>query len=371
MKLTIQVKLLPTPEQAEALLATMTAFNAAASFAAKVGFDAGVFSVPSIHKLCYYELRDRFGLSAQMAVRAIGKAAEVFKRDKTVCPEFRPTGAMTYDERILSWKGVDKVSILTLSGRILAPYIFGEYQRSSLARLKGQVDLIYRDDLFFLFATCDIPEEPTLAVNDFIGVDLGIVNLASDSTGETFSGATVERNRKRMATARKQYQRKGTNNAKRRLKAMSGRQRRFQTNVNHTISKRIVGKAKALRCGIAIEDLTHIRTRIEDTVGRKFRRRFGNWSFSQLRLFIEYKCRLAGVPVIAVDPRNSSRTCNVCGHCEKANRKSQAEFRCQHCGHSTNADFNAARNLRVRGLGQYVSCPQKQPAEPSCKAAGL
>jgi putative transposase len=361
MKLTVQVKLLPTPEQAKQLLATMRAFNAAATFAARAGFDADVFSAPSIQKLCYRELRERFSLSAQMAVRAIGKAAEVFRRDKTTCPTFKPTGAMTYDERILSWKGIDKVSILTLAGRALVAYVCGEYQRGRLDRLKGQVDLVYRDGRFYLYATVDIPEDPAIEVKDFIGVDLGIVQVATDSMGESFSGAVVERNRKRRQTARKQYQRKGTRNAKRRLKKMSGRQRRFQTITNHAISKRIVGKAKALQCGIAVEDLSFIRDRVEATVSRKFRRRFGNWAFAQLRGFVEYKSKLAGVPVVAVDPRNSSRTCAECGHCEKANRKSQSEFVCRHCGHSTNADVNAAKNLRVRGLGCHVSQPQKQP----------
>jgi putative transposase len=351
MKLTVQVKLLPTPEQAKQLLATMKAFNKAATRAARVGFDAGVFSPPSIQKLCYRELRERFSLSAQMAVRAIGKAAEVFRRDKAVCPEFRPTGAMTYDERILSWKGIDKVSILTLAGRALIPFVCGEYQRGRLDRLKGQADLVYRDNTFYLYATIDTPEDAALEVKDFVGVDLGIVNLATDSTGETFSGAAVDRNRKRRATARKQYQRRGTKAAKRRLKRMAGRQRRFQTWTNHNISKRIVSKAKALGFGIVMEDLSFIRDRIEQTVGRKFRRRFGNWAFAQLRQFVNYKAQLAGVPVVTVDPRNTSRTCSRCGHCEKANRKSQASFVCLHCGFSSNADLNAAENLRGLGLG--------------------
>jgi IS605 OrfB family transposase len=345
MKLTVQVRLLPTDEQASFLLVTLRACNAAASFAAKAGFDAGLFSAPSIQKLCYRELRERFGLSAQMAIRAIGKAAECFKRDRSICPIFKSTGGITYDERILSWKGCDKVSILTLNGRILVPYIFGDYQKANLARLKGQVDLVYRDGKFFLFATCDIPEDPILEIKNFLGVDLGIANIATDSTGEQFSGTCVERNRKRRMTARKQYQRKGTKNAKRRLKSMSGRQRRFQTWTNHNISKRLVEKAKTLRLGIALEDLKGIRNRIEDTVGRRFRRRFGNWAFAQLRTFVEYKARLAGVPVVAVDPRNSSRACSKCGHCEKTNRKNQSEFVCMHCGLSVNADLNAALNL--------------------------
>lgn len=105
MKLTLQLKLVPTAEQHMALLNTMRAFNAAASHAANVGFRDYAFTQVSLHNCCYRELRDRFGLSSQMAVRAIGKAVKTFKRDKKVCPVFRSDGAMTYDERLLGWKG--------------------------------------------------------------------------------------------------------------------------------------------------------------------------------------------------------------------------------------------------------------------------
>lgn len=370
MKLTLQLKLLPTADHAAALLDTMRRFNEAASFAARAGFDAKVFSRPSIQKLCYRDLRDKFGLSAQMAIRAISKASEAFSATgKEVCPAFRPDGAMTYDERILSFKDVHRVSILAVgAGRLMVPYVFGEYQAAHLGRIRGQVDLVYKGGKFFLYCTVDFQEEPPVEVADFLGVDLGIVNIAADSTGETYSGERVDRNRRRRATSRKQYQRRGTKSAKRRLKKMAGRQRRFQAAENHRISKAIVGKAKALGFGIALEDLSGIRGRIEKTVGRAFRRRFGNWGFFQLRSFVEYKAKRAGVPVMPVDPRNSSRTCNVCGHCEKANRPNQATFRCKHCGHSTNADLNAALNLasrarasRNQALQVSTSCQGQSP----------
>src|SRR6478735_6913589 len=124
MRLTLQIQLLPDADQKPVLLATMERFNAAAAFAAKAGFDAKVFSQPGIHKLVYREIRERFGLSAQMAVRAIGKAVEVFRRDKTVCPTFTPRGAVTYDERILGFKGLDRVSMWTLQGRMFLPLVY-------------------------------------------------------------------------------------------------------------------------------------------------------------------------------------------------------------------------------------------------------
>jgi IS605 OrfB family transposase len=347
MKLTLQLKLLPDADQSAALLDTMRRFNAAASFAAEQGFAASVFSKPSIQKLCYYDLRKYFKLSAQMAIRAIAKAAEAFVANKAVCPEFRPDGAMAYDERILSFKDCHRVSILTVSlGRVLLPYVFGEYQAANLDRIRGQCDLVYRDGNFFLYCTIEFQEAPPVEVRDFLGIDLGIVNIATDSEGEAFSGKTVDRNRRRRQTARKQYQRRGTKNAKRRLKRMSGRQRRFQTWVNHGISKQVVMKAKALGVGIGLEDLSFIRSRIEPTVSKRFRRRFGNWGFCQLRAFIEYKAFREGIPVVTVDPRNSSRTCSVCGHCEKGNRPDQETFRCKHCDFSMNADYNASRNIR-------------------------
>jgi putative transposase len=93
-------------------------------------------------KLVYREIRERFGLSAQMAVRAIGKAVECFQRDKTKCPAFKPHGAVTYDERILGFKGVDRVSLWTMTGRMVLPLAYGEYQGQRFGRIKGQCDLV-------------------------------------------------------------------------------------------------------------------------------------------------------------------------------------------------------------------------------------
>lgn len=95
----MRIRLLPTDTQKALLLSVMERFNEAANFAAKVGFDAGVFSQPSIHELAYRAIRERFGLSSQLAVRAIGKAAEVFRRDKTACPVLKPHGAITYTDQ--------------------------------------------------------------------------------------------------------------------------------------------------------------------------------------------------------------------------------------------------------------------------------
>jgi IS605 OrfB family transposase len=293
----------------------------------------------------YGELRTTYKLPAQLAIRAISKASEAYKRDKSIQPTFRPEGAIVYDPRVMAFKGLTTVSLITLSGRVLVPFIVGGYQQARLDRIKGQADLLYRNGVFSLAVTLDMPEPTPDIPEGTLGVDLGIVNLATDSTGEMFSGEAVERNRQRHAALRQRLQKRGTKSAKRHLKKLSGQEARFKKNTNHVISKRIVQKAKANGQRIAIEELRHIRSRTERTVRHSQRSRHSSWSFGQLRFFLSYKAALAGVPLYLVDPRNTSRTCHVCGHCAKENRKSQASFWCAQCGHTENADRNAAINI--------------------------
>jgi IS605 OrfB family transposase len=376
MKLTLQLQLLPVPDQKADLLATMERSNEAASFAAKVGFEAGIFGQVTLHRLCYREIRERFGLSSQMAVRAIAKAVECFQRDKTKCPVFKPRSAICYDQRVLSFKGLTEVSLWALSGRLRMPFVCGAYQRERQGRIKGQADLVYRGGKFYLLCTIEMPEGAPVKPDDVLGVDMGVVNLATDSDGDNYSGAAVEKVRIRHHRNRKRLQRKGTRGAKKVLKRLRMRESNFRRHENHGIAKAIVAKAKGTGRGIALEDLQGIRDRV--TVRARQRARHGGWAFHQLRTFVEYKAALAGVFVVAVDPRNSSRTCNVCGHCEKGNRPDRDTFRCLRCGYSADADLNAALNLRDRGLGTCkrasglaVDDSGWNPDETSRKAARL
>ena len=360
MKLTLKITVLPNADQRELLLATMRAFNAAATYAAKVGFDAGKFSVPGLHKLCYRELRDRFGLSSQMAVRAYSKAADCFSRDKKKCPAFKPLGAMVLDERLMSFKGMDRVSILALKGRQIIPIVFGQYQRERFDRLKGQCDLVFKDNKFYLLCSIDVPEKAPIEIHAFIGVDMGVARLVTTSDCQHVSGEHVEAVRVKHFNTRRSLGRKmgskkrrTRKNARRAMKRIGNKEARFRRHQNHVISKILVLHAKDTGRGIAVEELTGIRDRTQ--FRRAQRAKMGGWAFAELRGFIEYKGKLYGVPVVSVNPRDTSRTCAECGHCEKANRKSQSDFLCLACGHSANADHNAARNIAARAS---INMPQ-------------
>ncbi len=339
------LKLVPTTEQHHALLDTMHAFNQAANYVAEIAFVEKTADKFALQKLVYGELRTTYKLPAQLAIRCISKASEAYKRDKSIQPHFRPEGAVIYDPRVMAFKGIDTVSLLTLAGRVLVPFRFGAYQEARMGAIKGQTDLIYRQGTFYLAVTLDVPEPAPDTPDGTLGVDLGIVNLATDSEGEIFSGEAVEKTRKRYHALRQRLQKRGTTSAKRHLKKLSGHEARFRKNSNHVISKRIVQKAKANQQGIAIEELRHIRQRTESTVRRSQRSRHSSWAFAQLRSFLSYKATLAGVPLHTVDPAYTSRTCSQCGHCAKANRKSQTVFCCRACGYTDNADRNAAINI--------------------------
>jgi len=366
------LKLVPSADQRHGLLATMEAFNAGCNFVAGVAFENHTASKYRLQPLCYHELRQRFGLSAQMTVRCIGKVADTYKRDKKVQPVFRPHGAVVYDQRILSFKGLDTASILTLEGRVKVPLVMYGYaaDRIVLYGLRGQADLLYRDGEFYLAVVVNIPESPPENPKDFLGVDLGIVNLATDSDGEAFSGEAVDRARRHYERRRRSLQKVGTKRARWRLKKTKNRERLFKRDTNHVVSKRLVAKAKGTSRGLALEDLKGIRERT--TVRKAERTRHGKWAFAELRSFVEYKAALAGVHVVSVDSRNTSKGCSECGTVDRRNRPDQSTFLCVGCGFRCHADLNAALNIRARGLasGPMVSAvAARQPGQG--QATGL
>lgn len=355
MRLTVQVKLLPTPVQAAALRQTLATANAACNAISQTAWDAQRFKQFDIHRLSYYAARDRFGLTSQVVVRCIAKVAQAYKLDRSSRRTFKPLGAIAYDDRILTYHP-SSVSIWTLAGRQAIPFVCGPRQQALLASRLGESDLAFVRGEWYLFATAEVEEPDPLDVEDALGVDFGLVHLATDSDGEQYSGAPIREVRERRFRHRQRLQVANTRRARYRLRQVAGKEARFQRDTNHTISARLVQKAHTDRKALALEDLTGIRERA--TVRRSERRQRASWAFHQLRSFVTYKAQRAGVPVVVVDPRNTSRTCSACGFCDKANRATQARFRCVVCGHAATADVNAAINISRAAICQMADCAE-------------
>jgi len=348
MKLTAQILLDTTDEQADALRRTLRLTNACCDYMSKLAFERKVFNRFGLQKIAYREVRDTFPtLAAQVVIRAFAKVADAYAMNQKTPRTFKPLGAISYDNRILSFKPSDKtISIWSVNGRLKLPFKCGLRQFELLQGKRSAADLCLIKGQFYLFVACEVETPKPIDVHGSLGVDLGIVNIAADSDGQVYSGQDVEDNRCKFAHRRRNLQRNGSKSAKRKLKSISGRQARFQKDTNHVISKKVVQKAQDTGRSIALEELGGIRDRV--TVRRSQRARHSNWSFSDLRLKIEYKALRAGVPMVLVDPRNTSRTCPKCGHVDKANRKSQSLFSCVSCGHAGPADTIAAVNISAR-----------------------
>jgi IS605 OrfB family transposase len=348
MRLTVQVKLVTNEEEKQELTRTLESLNTASNFISQYAWNNRQFKQFSLHKELYYTVKNQFQLSAQHTVRCFAKVSNAYQLDRKQPRNFKSTGAFPFDSRILSWN-IEKqqISIRTLNKRCKLSFQCGQRQLEQLIYQQGETDLICRNKEWYLLTTISLPDEEIIEPDDFIGVDMGLANIATLSNGKMYGGGQVTGLRKRHRRLRAKLQSKGTKSAKRLLKKRSKQEHNFIANVNHCISKEIVGLAKRTNCGIAIENLQGIR---KARVRKPQRTNNNSWAFYQLRTFIEYKAQLAGIPVKLIDPAFTSQTCSNCGHISKSNRKTQSNFLCQQCGFSAHADHNAALNIKAGAL---------------------
>ena len=292
VKQVVKVRMLPTEEQAAALRATLGTCNAAASWLSAGMHEQRVGGKFEAQRRFYTELKSRFGLSAQPAIRVIGKVADAYatlkanidagnygppgsqRRTKVAASPigFRTDAAQPFDARCLSWQIPEvvggrqaTVSIWTTTSRLKGIRVLGSARDLVMLRTRaiGETDLICRDGKWYLYATVEAPDAPQIdPVNAFLGVDLGIVNIATSSNGQRVAGTRLNRYRKRQLNLRKRLQAKKTSSARRLLKKRRRKEARFAADINHQVSKRIVAEAQRTGCGIAVEQLTGIRARV-------------------------------------------------------------------------------------------------------------
>jgi len=351
LKITLQIKIIPSQEQKRALLDTIKEANKACNQISEIAFANQTFNKFRLQKLVYHEIRGAFNLSAQMVVRCISKVSNSYKLSQSKKTEFRASGAIAYDIRILSYSA-NNISIWTTEGRLKVPFIC--YNKEYFDFIKGEGLLVYRKGKFYISQTCDIPEKELKDTDNFIGCDFGQTDICTLSDGTNFNSKKLKEVRKKYTKVRASVQAKGTKGAKKLLKRLSGRERRFVSVNNHTISKQIVAKAIEESKGIAIEDLSNIR-KTGKIKSKSQKTELNRWSFFQLRQFISYKAQMAGISLAVIPAPYTSQTCNICLHIGERNRK---RFSCKNCGNTMDADHNAAKNIAAWGC--VVNQPEKQ-----------
>ncbi|MGY4632248.1 RNA-guided endonuclease InsQ/TnpB family protein [Thermostichus sp. OS-CIW-29] len=377
--LTVSCKLKASQSQAAKLDATLEAFGQALNWVNQ-NTPEKVANAVKLQSLCYREIRARFGLSSNLArttsrlrdqqvCRRLAGARKVAQQKNRPVKAFKG-GFATYDARIFSFREKDwTVSLTTVEGRERFELAIGRYQRERLAGSNPKsATLVKRKDGSYSIQICvEAEPSPPQRTGRVLGVDLGRTDIAHTSEGDNWNGQQLNRVRDHYSRLRAVLQRKaskGTRSSRRRcrqlLQRLSGKERRFQAWVNHRISKAIVSRAKATNSAIALEDLTGIRERVNQQPRSKAeRRRANSWAFYQLRQFLEYKARVAGVSLILVPPAYTSQTCHKCLHIHPdpaQSYRSGKSFKCGHCGWEGDADLNGANVIAL--LGAAVNQPR-------------
>lgn len=363
--LTVSCKIEVSPQQVEKLDAVLRAFASCCEYVNK-NTDPKLTNQIAVQSLIYREAREYWGLSAQMTIHAICRVCanrKTAKQQNRPVKGFAPTRA-TDDARTFTFIEKDwKVSLTILKGREKFSLHIGNYQRHLLTGInpKSAVLVKRKDGSYYLQIQWKSEPPQPEKMSKVLGIDLGRKDICVTSEGEKFSGKQITQIRDKYSRVRASLQQKaskGTRSTRRRarqiLQRLSGRERRFQAQVNHRVSYRLIQHAKTKNQSIALEDLTGIIEGINQQPRSKIeRRRSNSWTFYQFRQFMTYKAVKFGVNLVFVDPRYTSQTCHKCLHIHPVRGKSYRSgkrFSCGHCGWIGDADENGAKNISVLGL---------------------
>lgn len=257
-----------------------------------------------------------------------------------------------------------------------------KYHREIEGKPKN-VTLKRQGNKWYVIVCCeDVPKPQQTISEKQIGLDLGINVYAIDSDGVRYPSPKPRKTAKEKIAylsrelARKQ---KSSNNHKK-AKAALAKAHEHVANVRedhqHKLSAKLVKENKL----IAIEDLSIQRmlsTKQEGKYKQTLHSNISDSAWFAFRQKLEYKASRAGVQVVVVNPKNTSKTCSECKHIKKVLTLQERTYHCEACGSKMDRDLNASRNILRLGLslaGQPLGSPyievEKMFASsiPKCKA---
>ena len=291
------------------------------------------------------------------------KKAESMKR-----PSMKEKCTMRYDVRTITLRG-SQLTFSTCDKRVKTiisiPEFFTErYSPSEGWKFKGANIGIDRKRRVFVNLIYECPDYD-IVENDgkIVGLDRGVYNIVTTSEGVHYGAKDVRRVKRKYNHVRSELQEKGTRSAKRRLKAISGCEKRFVHDQNHCISKKLANTDGDVSIYV-LEDLSSMNMlRLKGKSNKTMRKWLSAWSYSDLEYKLIYKCQRNGIRVEFVDARYTSQKCSVCKTIDKASRKGN-RYVCRHCGNSMHADVNAAINIRDNYITRVQQSGQAAVNQP-------
>ena len=330
---TLKIKL----DRSNELIQTSKLWNAACQYVIDYRFAVHDYNKTRLNGAAYKDLRNKYPtLPSALHQTARDQASDMLKRLRFEKKPFKcPLGAVRFDIRTMKvFLESGYCKLITAFGRLRYDFRLADYYQKYATWKVMNAQLKFTRNACYLNVQEKQPDPEPMIKDTRISVDLGINNIAVCSDNTFWQSGPVKAVRGKYQYLRSKLQSTGTRSAKRKLRELSGRERRFRTDVNHNIANWIVSKPYDQ---IALEDLTNIKN-------DKKNKKLGKWSFAELRNAIEYKATAIGKKVIAINPRYTSRTCSRCGFQKKENRNGRT-FKCKSCGFQVDADINASRNI--------------------------
>jgi len=345
----------------ESLKSTIELYNEIKQYIADIGYENKTYNQVKLHKLTYRKIRNKYPKFPSALIQtARNVASECLKRTKCkTIIKIKPYSSIRLDKRNLRVNLIQRtLSISSIDGRLKFDFRLNKHtEKFKNWSVKGAHLKLYKNRiLLFLTVELETPQ-PIINTNTrLLGIDQGINNIIVCSNNQFFNSKHLRYIKGKYQYLRRKLQSKGTRSAKRKLKKISGKERRFVSDVLHRITKQLVSSDYNV---FAIEDLKHIHKN-----KRKYRKsvnkKLGNWSYAKFIRYLEYKCEQVGKMVIRVNPAYTSQRCSKCGHQKKDNRH-RSEFKCKKCGYETHADLNASKNIAKLGKSEVSRLLFNQP----------
>jgi len=351
----------PTKYKAEWLDNMTEKFSQAVQLGLNAAQELSTSSRKKIHEASYREMR-KLGLPsdyARMGINAAVSLSRSFfrlrkKQENAKFPRVKKSqgiGLGIHSYRIIQNNDhfILRISTGKRGNYIWLPLSVPEKFKDRMEMIKGDAKLFQKKSKWYTMLPVKTISTERSGEKTFIGIDLGIVRIATLCTPDMiriFGGKEIRHKREHFADIRRRYQK---HNRLDKVKESRGHEQRWMRDINHKISKEIIEiAAQYANPVLCFERLDGIRYRTRGS--KRFNRMVSSWAFRQLLDMTKYKAARLGIEILLVDPRNTSKRCSSCGHISRSNRPSQANFRCVKCGFRLNADVNAAKNIAAVGL---------------------
>ena len=360
----LTLKLLP-PNRGKAgwLEQTAQAYDQVVQQGSQLTLEAGAKSRRQVHGLVY-PLARRAGLPSLLARQAAQESlsnVRAFHRSGHLPAQRQPGLGLAGSAYKLQFRDEHWVlGIFQGDGSLVwFPLLVPEKYQETLEFVSGDARLVKRKGEWFVLLPVQRthPILPAITADStFIGIDLGVVHLATLSAPEDtliVDGHALRHRRRYFDRLAERYCCAGRLD---RVPQLAAKERRWMSDHNHKVARRIVALAQQYpQPVLVLENLDGLHYR--KVRSERFATMSQAWDFRQLVNFIEYKACQAGVRVMFVDPRGTSNTCPQCQHSTPGNASQNGRFHCLKCGYLADADLIAACNIARRGRMLFTSAP--------------